>query len=644
MTKGGEVSRSELQALEQYIKDIRRFMPLPFACLTSRGVVIDANEALLEVLGKRDDELIGCGLADIVEPERITGELMSATCQGRAVKDVDCWLRAPGGGRIPTLAYATARHGPGGEYIGCFVSFVDITERRRAQRVLQQSEENLAITLDAIAEAVISTDEEGCVKRMNPVAELLTGWSTEQARGRALSEVFRCVDQQIGAPLEDPWRALRRGASPCAGVTALLRTRGGDERQITCSLAPIRDRSGAVVGMVLVFRDVTRERHLEERLRHAQKMEAVGRLAGGIAHDFNNMLGGIMGYAEMLSLRLAADEQLARYADRIIDTAEKAADLTRKLLAYSRKAKLRAVPVDVKEALRQAVLILRHTLDRRVELRMELSDGALVTLGDPAQLQNAILNLALNARDAMPEGGTLRFRTRSLQVDEGLQDDRLPDLAPGKYLELLVEDSGVGMSPAVLERIFEPFFTTKKAGEGTGLGLAAVEGIVRDHGGAVSVQSDEGVGSRFRIFLPQVEQAPQAAGPAPLPRVAERGARILIIDDEESILVPALNMLQEAGYEVLTASDGEQGLAVFREHAAEIGLVILDLLMPGMHGRDVFRQLKELDETARILVASGFVAEEAAKDLQEAGALGIVQKPYRRAELCQAVEEALGRV
>lgn len=524
------------------------------------------------------------------------------------------------------------------------VQMQDLSDSNEA---LRRSEENLQITLDSIGEAVLATDEGGHILRMNPAAEKLSGWSCAEAKGRTVGEIFNLTEVD-GQPIsEDPVvRLLRSGQAGHVLDRTRFKDRAGRERLLADSGAPIRNGDGTVVGAVLVFRDITEQQQLQDQLQQTQKMESIGRLAGGVAHDFNNMLGGIMGSAELLRHRLPKDdERLTRLIELIITAADQAGMLTDQLLAFSRKSNIASTPIDVHEAAVGAIAILERTIDKRVTIEQDLAAPNSVIVGDPSQIQNAILNLGVNARDAMPEGGTIRLSTENVELGEAFCTNSRFDIQSGSYVQVSVRDTGCGMPPELLEQIFEPFFTTKEPGQGTGLGLAAVYGTVDNHQGAVSVYSEPGKGTVFHLYLPVLTEGRQEAQDRSLaPAAAVRGSgTILVVDDELVIRTTASQILQELGYDVLLASDGEEAVARYADHADEISLVLLDVIMPKMNGRECFRAIRTIDPDARVLISSGFAQDATLREMRKEGTVGFVKKPYREVELSQAVDRALRR-
>jgi CheY-like chemotaxis protein len=368
-------------------------------------------------------------------------------------------------------------------------------------------------------------------------------------------------------------------------------------------------------------------------------MDVIGQLAGGIAHDFNNMLAGIMASAELLKLRMDGNDKNLKMVNTILQAATRSADLTREMLSFSRKNNQISSPVSVNETIVAVVNLLEHTIDKRVQLKTVLGVHDPIVMGDQTLLQNALLNLGVNARDAMPEGGTMTYATAEKQLDEAACRAANLTLKAGRYLEITVSDTGIGMTKSVIERIFEPFFTTKETGKGTGLGLAAVYGTIKNHGGDISVLSQPGLGSVFRIYLPLVSG--ENGNKEHHDDYVTGSGGILLVDDEAMLREVGSDLLQDLGYTVYLAEDGEQALAMFSANRSSISLVILDVIMPKMAGKDAFLQLREQAPDLKILFCSGFSPEGTGAELMQLGAAGFIQKPYTRSALSRAVAEAL---
>ncbi len=391
--------------------------------------------------------------------------------------------------------------------------------------------------------------------------------------------------------------------------------------------------------VLLAITDVTDRARLEERLRQSERMEAMGRLAGGIAHDFNNLLTGIMGYGEILS-RTAPDERRKQHADAVVATAARAAELTGQLLAFSRSGAASARDVDAHEIVAAALDLLGRTVDRRITLRTTLASERTTVNADPGRLQSAVLNLCINARDAMPDGGELRVTTSDVSIPIAPTPDPTwpQELTPGDYCCVAVRDSGTGMEPHVRARLFEPFFTTKGGGKGTGLGLAAVYGTVTDMGGTVTVESTVGEGSTFTLWLPSLDRTAGALTVSPRPAARGTGS-ILVVEDEPSLRELTSEALRNLGYSVSTARDGLEALELHGQGG--IDLVLLDVVMPRMGGADCFAALLERDRDIRVVVMTGFAEGAEIERMRASGAKEFLQKPWRIERLAAAVADAL---
>jgi two-component system, cell cycle sensor histidine kinase and response regulator CckA len=513
---------------------------------------------------------------------------------------------------------------------------VHTATQERTARHLRESEENLRITLDAICDGVLACDHEGRIVRLNPVAERLTGWSAAEAVGRPVSEVFVIASATTREPSPDPVRhVLESGQSKELANDTILKARDGVERQIADAGSPIRDSLGRTVGVVLVFRDVTERHALEEQFRQAQKMESVGRLAGGVVHDFNNLLTAITGYADLLRVTLPADSDCHRFAELVLTSARRASALTTKLLAFSRKGAQQASTVDVHGLIDEVVEILRHTIDRRITVHRRFDAGTPLLLADPNLLESALLNLAINACDAMSDGGELTFATSN----SGRHDD--PSAPPS--LVVTVSDSGHGMDAATQTRIFEPFFTTKAAGHGTGLGLSAVQGIVADCGGSIRVESTPGAGSTFTLVLPLAETLLDAAPASTVPPVAERrsSGRILVVDDEDSIRELLDHLLRREGYDVVLATNGIEALEAFHASPGAFDAVVLDLVMPRLSGSATFDRLRSTAPEIPVVVSSGFSAEGYPETMARDPRVRFLPKPYEAADMLDLLAELI---
>jgi PAS domain S-box-containing protein len=399
----------------------------------------------------------------------------------------------------------------------------------------------------------------------------------------------------------------------------------------------VRDESGAPVGLQGTIRDISERKQaaaereeLEGKLRQAEKLQAIGQLAGGIAHDFNNQLAGIVGYADLLREKAGLDAETQESVEHILTSAQRAGDLTEKLLAFARKGQYRREPVDLHEMIDDAISILERSIDRTIRIVRRFEAESATIAGDSSQIENAILNLGLNARDAMPEGGELVFGTRSSSSGAG-----------GGRVVVEVSDTGIGIEEPALERIFEPFYTTKDQGRGTGMGLAAVYGTVVGHGGTIEVDSTPTVGSRFILSFPLASAPAVEAIGADAPHDAPGEGRILLVEDEEMVRGAIAAMLERKGFEVESCADGPSAVRAYTGGGGGFDAVILDMVLPGMSGTDVARAIRGADPDSKLLIVSGYSAEGPVNELFASGGVAFLKKPFLSSELIRLLGELL---
>ncbi|MCE5247329.1 PAS domain S-box protein, partial [bacterium] len=506
---------------------------------------------------------------------------------------------------------------------------IDVTARRRAE----EERRRLAAAVEQAREAIAVVAPDGLIRYANPAFELLVGLARGDAAGRTLESVLR--PDETTPELRRAIDALAAGR-PFAGRVDLPRAQ--ERTLVELAISPSRRADGAPDDAALVARDVTEEAEREERLRHTQKMEALGVLAGGVAHDFNNLLTAILGYAELLRQEAAPGSAVESAARTIEGAAGRAAELTRGLLGFARRGKLRNEPFDLRATVRETAALLERTLDKSVRLTVELGDEPLVVRGDQGQMVQAALNLAINARDAMPDGGDLTLEVRRAAPPAELASS-LPDDA-GAWAALSVTDTGCGVPEELRARIFEPFFTTKRPGQGTGMGLAMVYGIARGHGGTISLESAVGRGSTFAVHLPLERDAPLPATPPKSAGDALGLGLVLVVDDEPYVRDAAAAMVRSLGGRPLLAEGGAAAVELFHAEAAAIDVVLLDLIMPGMDGERCFRELRAIDPAARIVLCSGHDVDGRAQRVLDAGAAALLRKPYTIADLAAAFAAA----
>jgi PAS domain S-box-containing protein len=493
----------------------------------------------------------------------------------------------------------------------------------------------LVAVLDAIGDGVATVDRSGRIQRLNPAAQRLLGTGAD-CIGKPLQLALANLPEgkTMARTIEVQVIGLGRDAPASEPLTV---TRPSDgERSILVSAHPVREGE-RVAGAVLVLRDVTLEVAARNRLQQAEKLESIGRMAGGIAHDFNNLLTVIVASAELVQ---DCEDRSRRHAlaRNILNASAQAADFNRKLLAFARKDSIHRTPIDLRQVIEQASSLLAHATGGRMNVAADLPAEAVVVDIDRPALVNSLINLGMNARDAMPGGGTFRIGLglAAAAPAEGTIHGQMP---PGRCAVITATDGGCGIPAQILTRIFEPFFTTKPMGEGTGLGLAAVWGTVRAHQGAIAVDSQPGR-TEFRIWLPLSQARPEE--PAAVPDRDWRGqGTVLLVDDDLTVRTLGKTLLETMGFAVLTAADGEQGVAVFRANSGGIRLVLLDVLMPVMNGEAAAEAIRTCNPRACILFVTGYTGDHDAQRLLQDSA-GVVSKPYRYEELRAAVRKALG--
>lgn len=499
--------------------------------------------------------------------------------------------------------------------------------------VEESSKKFQAVFENSPISVALTTLPDGKFCEVNQAFVEMFGYSREEAIGKTTVELGVWLHESD----RNRYLALLRENRFVSNFEAEMRRKGGEEISVFFSGA-LLEISGKQFALSAVM-DMSEQKRLQNQLLQSRKMEVVGQLAGGIAHDFNNMLAGIMAAAELLEMRLPDDDANRKFVHTIVEATTRSADLTRELLTFSRKETALTMPVRIHDTIMTVMGLLERTIDKQIRLVAQLEADNPLVMGDQTQLQNMLLNLGINARDAMPLGGTLTYATADIILDEAECRSMGIALLPGRYLEITVSDTGTGMTKAVMEHIFEPFYTTKAVGKGTGLGLAAVYGTVRSHRGELHVQSEPGVGSVFKIFFPLVDEVVVASG-GDRRTVAGSGG-ILLVDDEALLRDVGCCLLEDLGYTVYLAANGEEALELFAAHRNDIRLVILDMIMPAMGGKETFLQLREKAPDVKVLFCSGFSSEETGDELIRLGASGFIQKPYNRSDLSRAVSEAV---
>jgi len=520
-----------------------------------------------------------------------------------------------------------------GTIVGRVWSFRDVTDRRRAEL------ERLRLTaaIQQAAEVIIITDRNGTIQYVNPAFETVTGFTVKEAVGQNI-HILKS-GKQDDAFYRELWTTISGGRTWRGRL--VNKRKDGTLYTEEATISPVRDATDRIVNYVAVKRDVTEQLRLEAQFQQAQKMESIGRLAGGVAHDFNNLLTGITGFTRFALDAVESGSPVRDDLEQVLKLAGRAEDLTRQLLAFSRRQTLRPVTLNLNQVVSDITKMLRRLIGEDIDLVFVPAADLGNVKADPAQVEQILLNLAVNARDAMPLGGKLTIETANVALDEEYTRNH-HGVRPGDYVMLAVTDTGSGMDESVRERIFEPFFTTKEAGKGTGLGLSTVYGIVKQHGGNIWVYSEPGKGTCFKVYLPRVQEAAGASTRTEAPTPVRGTETILIVEDEATVREVAARFLQSRGYRVLTAATPGEADNLLEKHGAEIALLLTDVVLPERSGRQLYESAREKFPHMRVLYMSGYTDNAIVhQGVLEAGTL-LVQKPFTPDALARKVRQALG--
>jgi PAS domain S-box-containing protein len=590
--------------------------------------IVDANPAAVMFYGWPREELIGKPLAEFsVLPESSIREMIDAA-EGERRNFFVSRHRLRSGVVRDVEVHSSPIELDGRRVLFSIVH--DITDRVRAERQLVESEANYRRALEQASDAIVVSDRQGSILEVNARTEEILGYQREEIVGRRLED-FLPVEERDRKPLRI--RDLLDGGSTLS--ERRLQRKNGSMADVEISARDLGDgRFQAIV------RDISERRRLEEQLRQAQKMEAVGQLTGGIAHDLNNLLTVVLANSEMMAADLPAGrEDLKGDLGELQAAARRGAQMIRKLLSFSRHAPLTYQVLDLGRVVEDLLGTLRRLLPAHIEVAFTRESQAVKVLADSGAIEQVLLNLATNARDAMPRGGTLHLETRRVDVA------RPPDGAlPGSYGCLTVRDNGIGMDERVKARAFEPFFTTKPPGEGSGLGMAMIYGLTQQHGGFLELTSELGRGTAVRVYFPLARDDQPLAELGTAAPVLHGGVeQILLVEDEDGLRRVAQRALERVGYRVLTAADGMEALDAYRGHADTIDLIITDVVMPKLGGLALYRTLRQEGHGVRFLFTSGYAAHEIMRGDLPDGELALLQKPWTLADLTQRVREVLDR-
>ena len=617
-------AQAELSRTRELLQEVVDHAPVVFWKVDPDGIFQLSEGRGLEAIGLEPGQVVGQSIFDVYAETPEDLELVRRALDGEAVE-----ARVELAGRVYDTRIRPLYSD--GQLAGAVGVALDVTDAaRQASRAEFQ-----ARLLQHVGEAVIVTGAEGRVIYWNAAAEEMYGWTREEALGRSVTKLTipEPAHEEASAIIE-----MLRSGERWAGEYTVQR-KDGTVFPAHVSNVPLME-DGELEAIIGVSVDLTEEKRLESQLRQAQKMEAVGQLAGGIAHDFNNLLTTIGGYAALAADR-TADDDVAADLMEVLRAADRARGLAGKLLAFSRRQTGRLEPLDPNVAVRRSLPVLKRVVGDHVRVELELADRPWRVMADPALIEQTLVNLALNARDAMPSGGTFTLATDRVTLDASRIDALDLGVEPGEYMRLVAEDTGTGIEPDLHERIFEPFFTTKEVGKGSGLGLAMVFGAVKQAGGGIVLRSAPGAGARFALYLPRVEPAePAARAASGGPDTPSDRTTVLVVEDETAVLALARRVLEREGYRVLAAGSGPEARRILEEEP-EVDLVVSDVIMPKQSGPELIQGLRRTHPGIRSLFMSGYAADELEIRGLSREKENFLPKPFAPEDLVAAVRDAL---
>jgi two-component system cell cycle sensor histidine kinase/response regulator CckA len=631
-----EKVKHEKKCLESLVK----YSSLAIVTIDERHNIISCNRDFEELFSFKESEIVGKNLDEVIAKKKHFKEAISytkKTLMGQTINGSGKRNRKDG--TLIDVEFHGAPVVVDGKVVGAFGIYKDITERKRAEAALQESEERYRYLFNNISDFIYTHDLEGHFLTVNRAASQTLGYKTEELIGRPISDFML---PEYRPAFYDEYLTEIKNKGSLDGVSKYL-AKDGTKHYIEYRNVLVKERqqepfvygSGReITERILSQREV---RKLEQQLYNSQKMEAIGTLAGGIAHDFNNLLMGILGNASLILLQIDSSNPYYEKLKNIQQYVQNGADLTKQLLGFARGGKYEVKPTDLNRMIKKGSEMFGRT-KKEVVIYPKYQKNIWTVEIDRAQIDQVLLNLYVNAWQAMPEGGDLYIQTKNIILDENYVKPY--KLNPGRYVRISVTDTGVGMDETTQEMIFDPFFTTKEMGRGIGLGLASVYGIIKSHDGIINVDSKEGEGTTFNIFLPATEE--KISQEEPLPKELLKGAEtLLIVDDEEMIIDTCKQLLEEMGYKVLIAKSGKDALEIYEKNKDEIDMVILDMIMPDMGGGETYDKLKEINPKIKVLLASGYSINGQASEILARGCNGFIQKPFHMKNLSHKIKEIL---
>jgi PAS domain S-box-containing protein len=629
-------AEKEIRESKEFLEDIFKTTADGIMVSDNSGYVTRVNKAIEKMLGFREDELIGKHTMELAPQDKEhmkTGDDMTEQLSDKGfVENLEAeWYRKDGS-LCPIEFNVTFLRDQKGNPNGAVAVIRDITERKR----VEEERIRLSSAVEQASETVVIMGLDGKIQYMNPAMENILGYTREEAIGVNPFYSERGIyDKQF---YKEIWETISKGNLWKGYIT--YKKKDGNVCEFEITISPVRDKSGNIINFVSIGRDITNELMLERQLRQSQKMEAIGTLAGGIAHDFNNILAAIIGFAEMSLNRLPEDTRSQHDLKQVINAAYRGESLVNQILSFSHQRELEKKPIQLEFIIKEALKFLRATLPKTIKIRQKIKTNLDMVIADPTQIHQLLINLCTNAAQAMREkGGVLEISLADVYISE----NQISDLSAGPFIELKVSDTGIGMDASVMEQIFNPFFTTKKLGEGTGMGLSVVHGIVKSHGGAITVDSTLGKGSTFHVFFPKIEREVREE-PCEVELVPTGEGSILFVDDEKVLKDIGERILKSLGYKVVATTSSIEAIEIFRKEPDKFDMVVTDQTMPDMTGYDLAKELMGIRPDIPVILCTGFsetVSPEKAKDL---GIKEFLMKPINRRKIAETIRRVMDNV
>ncbi len=637
-------AQDALKISEEHYRSLFDGIPVGLYRSTPDGKFLDVNPMMVQMTGYPDRESFMHSTAeDLYASPRERALWQAQLHRNEGIHPFEIRTKKYDGTEIWVEDYSRAVRDPAGNILYYEGSIKDITERIHANRALKKSEENFKTLyeeskraqevyrslINSSADAIVIYDMEGCVTYTSPMFTTIFGWRTDELVGKMLPFV---PESEKNATWDVVVKVSQMGI-PCQGFETRRLTKDGRIIDVSLSASRYNDHEEKPAGLLVILRDISAAKRMEAHLQQVERLEAIATLAGGIAHDFNNLLMVIQGTVSLLLYATHESDANYKHFVNIEKQVHRGSHLTKQLLGYARKGKYDIKPLKLNETISENLETLRQTR-KDIRIHVHLEENLHVVEADPYQMEQVFMNLFINAADAMESGGDLTIRLKNIPATD--IPERLRENRTGAYIVIAVEDTGIGMDKKTVDRIFEPFFTTKAVNKGTGLGLASVYGIVKNHGGAIDVSSEPGMGTTFYIYLPASDKIAPLRTPARRKKVGGQGT-VLIIDDEKPVLDITSDILSSIGYTVLKAESGRQGIDLYCREQKRIDLVILDMIMPDISGGDVFDILKEIHPEIAVLLASGYSMDGRAREILARGCKGFIQKPFSMEDLADKV-------